>query len=119
LIGEIYLEGIEIIAFHGVYEQERKLGNTFLIDLKIKTDIEKSAISDNLNDTVDYAVLYNIIKTEMEIPSKLIENVVTRIVNKISNQFSEILEIDIKIAKNNPPIDGKAKNSAVRVVWIR
>jgi 7,8-dihydroneopterin aldolase/epimerase/oxygenase len=118
-MGEIWLEGIEFKAFHGVYEQERKEGNTFVVDLKVITDFSKSAITDNLADTVDYGALYLIVKQEMEIPSNLLEHVAKRILDKILDYSEAILAIEITISKLNPPIEGKAKRSAVKLVYNR
>lgn len=118
-MGEIWLEGLEFKAFHGVFEKERINGNTFVVDLKIKTDLSLSAQTDRLADTIDYGALYSIIKAEMEISSNLLENVANRIIYKIADYSSKILEVEILISKLNPPIDGKAERSAIKMYFKR
>lgn len=108
----IELNGLTFHAFHGVYEEEQKNGNTFVVDVNIKTNISKSAISDNLDHTVDYVEVYKIIKNEMDIPSQLLENVVYRI-NTALSAIVKKASIKTTLYKMNPPLGGKCNYSAV------
>jgi dihydroneopterin aldolase len=65
----IELKNIKMKAFHGVYEEERKNGNSYSMDVLLATSLEKAMLSDNLEDTVNYANVYSIVKEEMAIPS--------------------------------------------------
>ena len=77
----IELKEIKIHAYHGVDKQERVVGNDYLVRVQVKFDISKAAISDSVEDTINYAELYDLVKYEMGIPSNLLENVAFRIMN--------------------------------------
>ena len=62
--------------------------------------------NDNLNKTIDYVDVYNCIKKEMSVPSKLLETVLERIVVSIKSLDKKILFVDVSIKKLNPPIGG-------------
>ena len=104
--GIIELEGMRFWAFHGCLESEKKKGNLFLVDFKGEIDLSKAAESDNLNDTVNYAAIHEIVKKEMEVPSDLLEHVAGRIIKAIDADFKEFSKFSIRISKRNPPVDG-------------
>ena len=66
-MGQITLEGMEFFAFHGFYDEEQKIGNKYGIDLTINTDLRRAAESDNLDETVNYEVLYALVLEEIDI----------------------------------------------------
>ena len=103
-MGLVCLEGIEVFAYHGVHLEERKNGNTFFVDVCVETNFELAANDDNLEHTVDYSALGAIVKQEMEIPSNLLEHVGQRIATSILDTISQVINVDITIAKSNPPI---------------
>ena len=112
MTGTIKLKGLEFHAFHGVYEEEQQNGNTFLVDIEIKTDVSKSSKSDNLEDTIDYVKIYEAVKTEMKVPSKLLEHVVKRINDSLLT-FVQNSKIKTTVYKMNPPLEGGCKYSAI------
>ena len=109
----IRLNKMKFHAFHGAMEQEQKVGNTYIIDLKLYADLSKASETDNLEDTINYAEIYNIVKTEMEIPSKLLEHVAGRILQKIKKDFPAIEKVEICLAKERPPMGGEVESAAV------
>ena len=110
-----YIELKKLIfhAFHGVSEQERIIGNNYRIDLKLFLDLNKAIKSDDLKDTVDYSDIFNLVKQEMAISSRLLEHVAGRIVRKIKQNYPRISKITIRLAKINPPIEGELQEAAV------
>ena len=115
-MGTIELEKMEFFAYHGCYEQEQMIGNYFLVDVKFDYDCNNAMKSDNLADTVNYVSIYEIVKKEMLIPSKLIENVAGRILNKIYSNFSPaISNLTVKVRKMNPAFGGKIDNVSVQI----
>ena len=111
--GILELEGMEFHAYHGCLEEERLNGNLFTVDFRGKADFSKAAQSDRLEDTLNYATIYDIIRREMEIPSDLIENVAGRIVKAISETFPELEGFSIRVSKRRPPVDGIAQWSRI------
>ena len=104
---KILLENIKIHAFHGVLPEEKILGTYYILNLTIKADIWKAAETDDLNDTINYAEINNIIHEEMKIPSELLEHVAGRMIEKVSKKFPQITFIKIKITKTKPPMQGE------------
>jgi dihydroneopterin aldolase len=111
--GIIELEGMRFWAFHGCLESERKKGNLFLVDFWGETDLSKAAESDDLNDTINYAAIHEIVKKEMSVPSDLLEHVAGRIIRAIAADFKEFTKFSIRISKHNPPVDGPVEWSRV------
>ena len=111
----ISVEGMEFFAYHGCFKEEQVIGTKFRIDIFMKTDTSKAESSDNLNDTVNYQLVYQAIKEEMETRSKLLENVARRILNRITKDFPSVESARIKIRKLNPPLGGKIDFVAVEL----
>ena len=114
-MGVIEIEGMEFYAYHGHFKEEQVVGNKFLIDIKVETDIAKAAKTDDLNDTLDYQKLYQLIKAEMSIVSNLLENVASRILDAVWNEFKELKSVNLKVSKINPPLGGKINKVSVSV----
>jgi 7,8-dihydroneopterin aldolase/epimerase/oxygenase len=115
---EIALEGLSFYAYHGYYEEERKSGNKFLVDIKVITDLNLTSNFDDLNNTVNYEELYRIVKSEMTKPSKLLENVGKNILDEVFKKISLLESAEVTITKFSPPIGGpcdKAKVTLRRV----
>jgi 7,8-dihydroneopterin aldolase/epimerase/oxygenase len=119
MIGRIALEGLEFHAFHGVYPHERESGNFFEVDITVETDFSKAAATDELLGTVNYETLFKIVKDEMEQPSKLLETVAEKVANDVLEVFPNVVSVEFKISKLNPPIGGKCRKATVSLVKTR
>jgi dihydroneopterin aldolase len=112
----ILLENIVFYARHGVSPQETAVGNEYIVNLKIGMDLSKAGETDNLDDTVSYAEIYEDIKTEMAIPSRLLEHVACRIVRKLRSKYHKINTLEIKLSKRNPPMGAQIDCASVLLV---
>ena len=112
-IGTIELEGMEFKAYHGCLEQEKVRGNSFTVDFRGELDLSAAAESDNLNDTLNYADIYEIVSDEMSVPSELLENVAGRIMKAIEKRFPQLVSFSVRVSKKRPPVDGVAQWSRV------
>lgn len=112
-IGVIELEGMEFKAYHGCLEQEKVRGNSFTVDFRGEMDLSAAAESDNLDDTVNYGDIYELIAYEMSVPSELLENVAGRIVKEIERNFPQFTSFSVRVSKKRPPVDGVAQWSRV------
>src|SRR5690554_5240608 len=99
----IEVNGIKLYAYHGCLDEEAKIGGYYSIDVSITTDFTVSFASDDLNDTIDYVKINQIVKEEMKIRSKLIEHVGYRIYRRLKTELTEVFSCSIKIIKHNPP----------------
>ncbi len=115
-MGLIEIEGMEFYSFHGHYKEEQIVGNKFILNLSIETDTKKAEKSDDLNDALNYQVVYEIIKEEMNKKSFLLENIASRILDKIYLRFSEqIISSKLKVSKINPPMGGQIKKVSITI----
>ena len=108
---------MEFYAFHGHFKEEQIVGNKFLIDLEIETDLEPAGLSDRLEDAVDYTVACRVVKQEMEKKSKLLENIAKRILDALYLNIKNIKKATVKIKKMNPPVGTRV--GSVSVVMSR
>lgn len=108
-MGQIALEGMEFFAFHGYYDEEQKIGNKYGLDLYIETDLSRAAASDELQQTVNYEVLYALALEEMKMPARLLEHLGHRIIDRVYAQFPFVQSIRISVYKFNPPLGGICK----------
>ena len=112
-MGKILLKNIHIYAYHGCMLEEEKIGSDYIVNLTVNADLSLSSVTDKLEDTVDYVTLLAIVKKEMSIRSKLLENVVDRIVKQIFNAFPKANKITVSVSKRNPPIGGNVEEVCV------
>lgn len=112
-MGLIQIENMEFYSFHGHFKEERIVGNKFLVDLTIETDMNIPAGSDNLKDAVNYQRIYEIVKQQMEFKSHLLEHIAGRILDSIYAEMSGITKITVKVSKLNPPMGGKIGSVSV------
>tara|TARA_R100000789_G_scaffold96356_1_gene97712 strand:- start:48 stop:404 length:357 start_codon:yes stop_codon:yes gene_type:complete len=105
-MGTITLKNIRVFAYHGCLDEEGKIGSDYRVDLKINADLSLSAKSDKLQDTIDYVHLNKIVKEEMSIRSKLLENVCERIINRVLEELISVQKVKADVSKINPPIGG-------------
>ncbi|WP_109098867.1 dihydroneopterin aldolase [Aquimarina sp. AU58] len=108
-MGLIKLKNIKVYAYHGCLVEEKKIGSDYRVDLKIKADLSKSAISDRLAETVDYVHLNHIVKEEMAIRSKLLEHAAERILVRILDELPLVDKVIVDVSKINPPIGGNVE----------
>lgn len=105
-MGIIKLKNIRVYAYHGCLVEEEKIGSDYRVDVTVKANLSKSSLTDNLSDTVDYVHLNKIVKQEMGIRSKLLEEVAKRILNRILEEIPMVKKANIAVSKLNPPIGG-------------
>ena len=112
-MGLILIENMEFYSFHGHFREERIVGNKFLVDLTIETDMKVPAESDNLKDAVNYQHVYEIVKQQMEMKSHLLEHIAGRILDAIYADIEGIKKVTVKVSKLNPPMGGKIGSVSV------
>lgn len=113
-MGSIKLKNIRIFAYHGCLDEEGRIGSDYRVDLKVIGDLSKSAMSDELVDTIDYVKLNTIVKEEMAIRSKLLETVAERIINRIFAELLIVEKVIVDVSKINPPIGGDVQMVTIR-----
>ncbi|MFT3753973.1 MAG: dihydroneopterin aldolase [Paludibacter sp.] len=114
-MSKISLENMEFHAFHGCLEHEQTLGNTFIVSVTMELDTSRSGKTDELDHTLNYQLVYDVIAGQMEMPSKLIEHVAQRILDSLVEGFPQIHNLNVKLSKMNPPLGGKVEKVTIEL----
>ena len=113
--GKISLDDMRFCAYHGVMEQERRVGGEYSVSLTVEADLADAARTDDVADTINYAELYELVKREMAIPSKLLEHVAARIGRGVIEAYERITAVTVKVTKLNPPMGADCKGASVEI----
>lgn len=113
---KIYLRNVRFHAFHGVLPQEGIVGNDYLVNLVLDYDFSSAMKTDDLQGTLNYVEVYQKVREEMAVPSKLLEHVAGRIAHRLFSDFPEIQKLQLSITKVNPPMGADSDGAGVEVV---
>ncbi|EDP69506.1 dihydroneopterin aldolase [Flavobacteriales bacterium ALC-1] len=114
-MGIIKVENIRVFAHHGCLKEETAIGSDYRVDVEVIANLDKSAKSDNLNHTVDYVFLNNVVREEMAKPSKLLETVAQRILDRIFSEDEMVTKAAVSVSKINPPIGGDVEMVTIKL----
>lgn len=107
---------MEFYGYHGVFPEENRLGQRFIVDLVVSVDIKKAGETDDLNFSVNYGELYQVCKEVVEgKPYKLLEAVAEKIAASVLMTFPLVLDVTVKVIKPDPPIPGHYKSVAIEI----
>ncbi len=100
------LHRMEYYGYHGVFEEERKLGQRFYVDLELELDLQEAGTRDDLTLTVNYAEVHFLVKKIVETKSfKLIEALAEHIATSVLDTYTVINAVTVKVTKPHPPFD--------------
>lgn len=111
----VALRDVKFYAYHGYYAVEQLTGNNFIVD--IETVFVPQGESENLDYTVNYEVLFGIMKDEMQTTQKLLETVVERILGRVITQYPFLQTATVGIRKINPAMGGDIGHSFVQLSY--
>ncbi|MEO9965040.1 MAG: dihydroneopterin aldolase [Reichenbachiella sp.] len=114
----IRLEGLDFFAHHGYYDEERKVGNRYTVDVSVDLD-EVNFNDDDLNHTVNYEDIYLTVSTVMSVSTKLLETLASAICQELLRQFPDITQVSTAVSKHNPPIKGVCNKATVSITQRR
>jgi len=100
----ISLSGLRFYAYHGAEPQEAVVGGWYTVDITLKADATAAILNDDLNGTVNYAQVTDVVKQQMQIRSALLEHVAGRIAGSILEGFPAVQSVTVIISKLNPPV---------------
>ncbi len=112
-MGTIRLKNIKIYAFHGCLMEEGQIGSDYLVNLSVGADLKNASNTDELGDTINYVHLQKIVKDQMAVRSKLLENVCGRIITTVFEEIPSANLVRISVSKVNPPIGGDVDEVSV------
>ncbi|HZG87583.1 dihydroneopterin aldolase [Paenibacillus sp.] len=100
------LERIQLFGNHGVFAEENKLGQRFYVSLEMKLDLRAAGKTDDLEETVNYAEVYGLVKRVVEGETfKLIEALAETLATRLLDAYAKIHEVTVRVVKPHPPFD--------------
>ena len=111
-MGRIEVYGIKAYGHHGCLEEEGIIGQEYSVDVSIECNITPSALTDDLQKTVDYCLVTEIVKEEIGRRSNLIETVAHRIAVRLK-EIDMVEGVEVKVTKPKPPIQGDVREVSV------
>ncbi|MGA4722381.1 dihydroneopterin aldolase [Fictibacillus nanhaiensis] len=113
---KMYVNGMRFYGYHGVFNEEQKLGQRFNVDVVLSMDLSQAGLSDELDNTVNYGEVYGAVKEIVEgEPVKLLETLAEAISTSILGKFTLVDEVMVKVIKPDPPIPGHYDSVAVEI----
>jgi dihydroneopterin aldolase len=110
----ISLNKLLFVGYHGLYPEEKKLGNNYSVEIDIDFT-PKQGVIDQLDQTIDYVHVYAIVKKWMEIPTPLLETLVGKIADDILSSQALANKVFVKITKLHLPISSFEGNVSVKI----
>ncbi|TDF91564.1 dihydroneopterin aldolase [Paenibacillus piri] len=102
---KIVMSGMQFYGYHGVFPEENKLGQRYHVDVELHLPLDKPGQSDSIDDTINYAEAYEIIKQIVEGQVfKLIEALAEHIASRLLQTYTSINEITVRVLKPHPPV---------------
>jgi len=112
----IKLTGIKAFGFHGVFEAERANGQDFYVDVEIEVDLTRASVSDDVNDTINYAEVTDLVVEEITSnPVALIEKLAGRIAERIKSTFAQASVVTVTVHKPQAPVKAEVRDISVTI----
>ena len=116
----IRINGIKAFGYHGVFAEETKNGQDFLVDVELILDLEKASISDDLADTVDYGAICDLVIAAISgKPFKLIEKLAGVIADEILASQGLVEIALVTVHKPSAPVNAVTSDISVMVIRTR
>lgn len=114
------LHRIELYGRHGVFEEERVLGQRWIVDLDMQVDLRQAGLSDRLEHSINYAEIYHTVKAVVEEESyQLIEALTERLANVLLEQYFMISEVTVRVTKPHPPFNIHFQGVTIEMTRVR
>jgi len=114
----IFISNLRFYAYHGVMEQERRVGGWFVVSLRVHYNISSAMESDDVADTISYADIFQLVREEMAVPSALLEHVAGRIAKALFKRYPQAAALDMTLTKENPPMGADGSGAGVELHLI-
>ncbi|GAA0504233.1 dihydroneopterin aldolase [Salinibacillus aidingensis] len=113
---KIHVRGMKFYGYHGLYPEENKLGQRYIVHLTIELDLSKAGKTDHMDDSIDYGRIFEVTKETVEGRArKLVEALAEDIASQLFHAFPTINAINVEIEKPEAPIPGQFDAVGVEV----
>jgi dihydroneopterin aldolase len=104
-LDKIVMTGLQFYGYHGVFPEENAIGQRYQVDVELLLPLDKPGLSDRVEDTVNYAEAYEVIRQIVEGQVfKLIEALAEHIAAALLQTYTSINEIIVRVLKPHPPV---------------
>jgi len=113
---KILLNQMMFYGYHGLFPEENKLGQRFYVDLELHADLSKAAAADDMNASIDYGHVHDVVKAVVEgEPKNLLEAVAETVAQELFDTFSLLEACSVKVIKPDAPIPSPFGSAAVEI----
>ena len=114
---QIQIKELKIFAYHGVYPEEKKNGQNFVLDILMDCDLKKAGETDALEDTINYVEIQQKVREKMlEKSCDWIEHAAARVAEEILGYDARIRRVEVLLKKPEAPIEADFEYVAVKIV---
>jgi 7,8-dihydroneopterin aldolase/epimerase/oxygenase len=114
------IAGLEFYAWHGVPEEERRLGHRYACDLEMEYDMSDAIAGDDVMGAVNYAEVAERVVTLMRArPSQLIETAAAAIGDMVLREYPPVLTVTVRLRKLLPPVPVTMAHVEVELTFHR
>lgn len=116
----IHIKGLRLFAYHGVNPEEKRDGQTFVLDLRLGADLSQARRSDRLEDTVNYAAVVKAVRAAFTARSfDLIELAAQAVCDAVLEGFPQVEEVSLLLQKPEAPVSAEFDYMAVEITQRR
>ena len=116
----IHIKGLRLFAYHGVNPEEKRDGQTFVLDLRLGADLSQARRSDRLEDTVNYAAVVKAVRAALTAQSvDLIERAAQAVCDAVLEGFPQVEEVSLLLQKPEAPVSAEFDYMAVEITQRR
>ncbi|MFD2639588.1 dihydroneopterin aldolase [Piscibacillus salipiscarius] len=113
---KVILNRMMFYGYHGLFPEENKLGQRFTVDVELMADLKPSGTSDNMNDSIDYGQVYQVVQKVVEGEAKdLVESVAEQVAQSLFQAFDLLKAVKVYIDKPGPPIPGYYESVGIEI----
>lgn len=114
------MDRMSFFGKHGVFEEERKLGQRWYVDLDMQMSLQEAGLYDDLEQSINYALIHETVRVIMEEESYLlVEALAERVASVLLDTYDRIEEITVRVTKPNPPFDIRFEGVTMEIVRAR
>lgn len=114
-LARFHINGLALHAYVGLYEEEKRTGNDFLVDISYSAPYEAAAESDELSDAVNYGEICRVVEETFQKRCNLLEQIAQLTVTAIKETFPQVRELSVTVTKLNPPVTQVVKGISITV----
>ncbi len=112
---KITLNGMRFYAYHGYYDVEQKVGQWYSVDVIAEPNNHSAGCDDELANTINYEIIYQTVRKEMAIKSRLIEHLALRILHALEEVLPQGTLLTVRVHKHNPPLGGHVDEAIIEI----